>query len=223
MTAERFSDITIERFAEVAAAVDDGYSPRPSTLDAAGLDAMTWRQVEHQWMTRLADGDDAALALRFATVYSRTRNRLSGSTAPASTPIVLGSGGEVCYCVPPNVDETLPTGVAPLDVTNDTLRDEVVVGGPVPHRAATNLDTVPSYQAEEVGDGAAARGASPAAVDVTIGCAPDAAVRAVLPFVPSPDSMPPPPPGKRWHYFDTKTGLPLAVPVLADIPLAPMG
>ena len=58
------------------------------------------------------------------------------------------------------------------------------------------------------------------AADLTLECAPDAAV-CYTPFVAPASPVGVAPPGKRWAYFDTQTGQSLPVPVLEDAPEGP--
>jgi hypothetical protein len=227
MIAQPPYDMTIERFAQIVAGADDAHAPHPSVLEAAGLDGDTWKHLERDWMVRLAGADDPDLALRFATGYSRARNSPSSAT-PVASPASSSKrteDREDCLCVPHDVDQTLPSGTAPPDVVNDTLPDPVHAAAsgtsPLPPTAPAELNG-PVCEADATRH--ARRSARSAAVDVTVEGTPEAPVGDVLPFAvpvgPVPAVEKHAPPGKRWHYFDTQSGKPLAVPVLTDVPKA---
>jgi hypothetical protein len=133
---------TIERFAEIAAVMDEDQVSRAAILEAAGIDTITWKNLERYWMTRLAAGNDPDLAMRFGTTYGRTRCSLSSSACSESP------AGEEQPQATAKVDDTLPTGVAPAADTHDTL----------PDRPA---DEPPADQTVECAPGAAARGVLP--------------------------------------------------------------
>jgi hypothetical protein len=188
---------TIERFAEIAALVDDGYVPRLDLLAAAGLDHTSWKHLERHWMVCLAEGTDADLAVRFATTYARTRASLASTTASEA-------------------HEPYRPGDA-----DDTLRE----GGAAAAHRAGQARVARTGTIEPGGDSQMQMGAAGplARVDVTVVCAADAAARGVLPFMP-PAAMPSsesPPPGKRLALFDTQTGERLATPVWIDAPEDP--
>jgi hypothetical protein len=196
---------SIERFAELIALEDDGYVPRTTILSAAGVLAPVWRQIERAWMERLAVGDDADLALRFAQTYALTRLSLSN-----------GAGGPLA------APEGAPSdGPLPALGVDDTLRDPLPPGGrdleldaaepPAQHRA----DELPTTGTGEAPAGYPVELLRPPMdpVDTTVMCPLDAIPNQALPFVP-----PVAPSGKVLAYFDTQTGQRLPMPVLIDAP-----
>jgi hypothetical protein len=201
-------ECTIERFAELVAIIDDGSVPRARILQAAGFDEIAWKRVEGHWMEHLAAGNDHDLAARFGTVYGRTKYSLSSTPRAASltTPSGENEGSaEEGAQATANVDDTLPTGVAPPSDVNDTLPDQATSDADV------GCDPAPVPEAI----------AAPEGVDLTIECAPDAAARHVFPFVAPASPAGVAPPGKRWAYYDTQTGERLPAPVLIDVPDPP--
>ena len=197
MAAYLLPEDTIERFAEIAALVDDGYVPRLDLLAAAGLDHTSWKHLERHWMVCLAEGTDPDFAVRFATTYARTRASLASTTASEA-------------------HEPYRPGDA-----DDTLRE----GGDAAARRAEHARLARDGTIEPGGDSQMQTGAAdpPAGVDVTVGCAADAAARGALPFMPAVATPPSgsPPPGKRLALFDTQTGKRLATPVWIDAPEDP--
>ncbi len=67
---------SIERFAQLCRRLGDAFAPRSSILGEAGLDEVSFREIEHAWMRRL----DGALAERFAAVFAAGEE----STAPVA-------------------------------------------------------------------------------------------------------------------------------------------
>lgn len=207
MNDQPLPECTIERFAEIAAIIDDGPVSRASILHAAGFDEIAWTRVESHWMVRLAAGTDPDMAARFGTVYGRTKYSLSSAARAASlTPSGENEGrAEEGAQATSNVDDTLPTGSAPPSDVNDTFPDQAAPA------SDAGCDPAPIPEAAKAPEG----------VDLTIECAPDAAARHVLPFVAASSPVGVAPPGKRWAYYDTQTGEPLSGPVLIDIPEPP--
>lgn len=70
--------LSIERFAQMLATLDGGVPSRDAFLGASGLNQSSWRQVQQQWLPRLASGDATFLATTFARTYAETRLRLIG-------------------------------------------------------------------------------------------------------------------------------------------------
>jgi hypothetical protein len=190
---------SIERFAELVALEDDGDIPRPSILSATGVTAEAWRQIEGDWMKRLAAGDDPDLALRFATTYALARRSLS-RRAPPEPP-----GEEPRHAAPD--DDTI---VEPAPAVGGDLG----AGGSEPPAEHTTdeLAVTDDTPAPAPLTGAEVRlPLDPA--DATLICPLEAVPKEPLPFV-----LPVPPPGKRLAFFDTQTGERLATPVLIDAP-----
>ncbi len=204
MSAYLLPEDTIERFAEIAALVDEGYVPRLDRLAAAGLDHASWKQLERYWMSRLAEGNDADLAIRFATTYGRTRASFANTTvSEAGEPRRSGGGGDT--------DDTVPDGVDPAaHRANAAPRSSLGACAP----------GAPAGADDEAQTGASSAAAG---VDLTVEAAPGAALGGALPFAPPATARPSgsPPPGKRLAYFDTQTGQPLAVPMWVDAPNGP--
>jgi hypothetical protein len=203
---------SIERFAELIALEDDGYTPRRAILLTAGVQGPEWRQIERAWMGRLAAADDPDLALRFGKTYALTRLSFSNRMVPAETPAAGLAEGDA---------EPAPASPVPpprFD-THDTLVDAApptaaLLGGDPPADHATE-------QLEEIGEGRAplqpldnpSQPAPRDPADTTLICPLGAVPREPLPFVP-----PVPPPGKRLAFYDTQTGARLDQPVLVDAP-----
>jgi hypothetical protein len=205
---------SIERFAELIALEDDGYTPRRAILLAAGVQAPEWRQLERAWMERLAAADDPDLALRFGKTYALTRLSFSNRMVPAGTPAAGLAEGDA-----------EPTPASPVPTRFDT-HDTLVDGAP-PVAALLALDGVDlpashaTEQLEEIGEGRAPvqplddppQPAPRDPADSTLICPPGAVPREPLPFV-----RPAVPPGKRLAFYDTQTGARLDEPVLVDAP-----
>ncbi len=207
MNDQPLPECTIERYAEIVAIIDDGAMSRVSILRAAGFDEIAWKRVKVYWMERLAAGIDHELAARFGTVYGRTKYSLSSAARDAALPSSGGGGGwaKEGAQATADVDDTLPSGATPCGEVNDTLPDQAAAGAVVGNEPASAPEAA----------------AAPAAVDLTIECAADAAARHVLPFVAPASAMGVPPPGKRWAYFDTQSGERLPTPMLIDSPEPP--
>jgi hypothetical protein len=201
---------SIERFAELIALEDDGYTPRRAILLAAGLAAPAWRQIERSWMDRLAAGDDPELALRFGKAYGLTRLSFSSGTVLASAPAAGGAARDA---------EGTAAGSVPLPVdADDTVEDtapgtaallamdgvDLPIDQPTEQRPDVGEARVQSEQLEEP----PRPHRDPA--DATLICPLDAVPKEPWPFVP--------PPGKRLAFFDTQTGERLVTPVLIDAP-----
>jgi hypothetical protein len=207
---------SIERFAELIALEDDGYTPRRAILLAAGVLAPEWREIERGWMERLAAGDDPDLAVRFGKTYGLTRLSFSNATVPEETPAAGLAEGDVepapACPVPPRFDthDTLVDGAPPIaallavdrvdlaaDHASEGLNDIGEGGAPL-QPLDDPLQPVPRDPA-----------------DGTLICPLGAVPREPLPFVP-----PVVPPGKRLAFYDTQTGARLPQPVLVDAPVS---
>jgi len=195
---------SIERFAELIALYDDGYTPRAAIVAVADVTPAAWLEIERVWMQRLAAGNDADLALRFGKTYGLTRLRFSNHALPDVT-------ADSPEQAPGPSDGIQP----PVDV-DDTLRDMRPGGDAHPELDAPEPPT--GQGAETSPDAGDPAGSSveplrppmdPA--DSTLVCSPNAIPRASLPFVP-----PAVPPGKYLAYYDTRTGQRLPMPVLMD-------
>ena len=57
--------VTIERFAALAAQLDDSFVDRARVLDAAGLDELRLAKLTTHWTTELAQNADGELVRRF--------------------------------------------------------------------------------------------------------------------------------------------------------------
>jgi hypothetical protein len=199
--------LDIERFADICALLDDGFSIRVDVLAAAGLDETGWQRARAKWLAILSASTTPELAQRFARAYGRARQRAGyvaiseRARASDSTWLTVMDGDE------PACSSRAPM---PLDTDRSDLTAHVafpLAGPALPFRsypvgATASLERAPVTLS---------RPQPPAGVDPaepTLEVPVLSTPPTVLPFRTTPQ--------RRLHRFDSQTGLPLAVPVWVD-------
>jgi hypothetical protein len=205
---------SIERFAELIALEDDGYTPRRAILLAAGVPAPEWRRIERAWMERLAAADDPDLALRFGKTYGLTRLSFVNRTI---------QGGALDEGLPAHDAEHAPAVFLERTLdAHDTVEDTAPTTAALLAMDGSDLPSDPATERlADTGEGRAPlqplddppRPLPRDPADSTLICPLDAVPREPFPFVP-----PIVPTGKRLAFYDAETGARLEQPVLVDVP-----
>ena len=138
---------TVERFAELSAALDDPFAEEAEVLGAAGLDSARWATIEESWLLRMhSSGSEAPdLVARFGQTYKATRETLSGaSKAALGVPDTLPDGAgflssqaqpwraEAALVGRDVAGESPPLVGAPRDAEPPSVADTLETGAPLP-------------------------------------------------------------------------------------------
>jgi hypothetical protein len=227
---------TIERFAQLCAALDEGFTRPAAVFSGAGLDATTWHEARSRWGAELAAGTAPDLAVRFGRAYACARqglvaNKADGTiaeTAPRHAPIDVDVTAEVPIfragtAVPFAAARAVPdaAGSRPIDHRPSapivppcagTDPTETTLDAPIFRpRPALPFAAAPELPAPDQ----QARPALPGIVDPTGATVAVPPPGGALPFSP-PNGR-----SQRLQWFDTQTGQRLPAPIWADDPAPP--
>ena len=229
---------SIERFAQLCALLNEGFADRALVLASAGLDDSSWKQLESRWMTQIAQSTDGSLARRFGEAYTAARAPSTDAPnhveVPASAPRFLnieaqpwrteaaavaldafGAAPPLLSFADEDTEEGLWPTRQPLSAAGDLdLTAELVScrPGPVlPFRPSQGKDDESGVRAVSAPCRAhdSLRVALPPS-DTTVELSQRASHPPALPFAPAGH------PVRRFHRFDSQTGLPLPIPHWVD-------
>lgn len=209
---------SVERFAEIAAALVHPFAARDAVLRDAGLDERAWSAMESRWLAVFEA--DPALVDRYVARYTAVAQGGSKVAAgallvPEAPAPLLPTRSEppplfVVAQALPRLDMTLEPGISLRAVL------PFLEGSPDPGWMTPSPSRPP---------------ADPGRVDATLDLPEGFRAMGVLPFPAAEAPRPPggsalaetleigaylPIPGRRLHRFDSKTGEPLPVPVWVD-------
>jgi hypothetical protein len=207
----------IERFAQLCALLDDGFSTREEVLAAAGLDEDRWQQLCVHWLPRLAAGDAPELALSFAPAYARARRYAGGIVLPHVSPLLGGTVVAELEGEDTDADAAPPIGLDP----DRTVEGSFPLAGPaMPFRVGMSPPPAATIAPSEHPPALRGAGADATGMTLQFPSAP-APSHAVLPFCTVTGD------GRvlRLERFDSRTGTLLPEPRWVDgpEPAAPPG
>jgi hypothetical protein len=236
--------VSVERFAELVAALCAPFAVREAVLRETGLDEEAWRRLEEQWTDRLKADD--ALVDRYVARYQAVTQAPSPGTE-AEPPAAEGPGFLNAEATPWRAEaasvgrDIAPEAPALLPAPSPEVPFAVAMpaaslrldGTLEPEDGAALRAALPFLAGDAdphwaVSTGSA-RAADPSRPDATLdltasaGSALDGTLEigASLPRPPLLPASPVAVPGKRLHRFDPKTGEPLPIPVWVDEPTPP--
>ena len=229
---------SVERFAQLCALLNEGFADRAIVLASAGLDDNSWKQLESRWMTQIAQSADGALARRFGAAYTAARapstgapnhvevsasalRFLNGEAQPWRTEAAavaldaFGAAPPLLLFADEDTEESLWPTRQPLSAARDLDRTAELVScrpGPVlPFRPPQGKEDESGVRA--VSAQCRADDSHPVALppsDATVELSQRPTHTPALPFAPAGH------PVRRFHRFDSQTGLPLPIPHWVD-------